>query len=176
MMASSPQKDVAMARRTLSGLLLAVLGLVASQAQAIPVNYAISGSGVYGNPVGSFTYDAATNHFTNVDIWSLDHFTTATGSTTDRLLRATGALGSVLRLTFAAPLTDAGGTLSFSGYEQGILTMGLRVVRFGSATSNSIVPASLGAGVYEPGATLLLILGLVAVFLIPRRNLQTVGR
>lgn len=158
-----------MARRILSGMLFTVLGLLASQAYAIPVNYSISGSGFYGNPVGSFTYDATTNRFSNVDIWSLDHFTSATGSSTDRLLRATGAMGTVLRLTFAAPLSDAGGALTFSGYEQGILTLGMRLARTGTATT--IVPAAQGAGVYEPGATLLLILGLAAVFLVPRRRL-----
>jgi hypothetical protein len=166
-------KEVSMARRTLSGILITVLGLLATQAHAIPVNYTISGNGIYGNPVGSFTYNAATNQFTNVDIWSLDHFTVATGNSSDSLLRATGELGSVLRLVFTAPLSDAGGTLNYSGYEQGILTLGFRVARAGSATS--IVPAANGAGVYEPGATLLLILGLAAVFVIPRRRLAVRG-
>lgn len=162
-----------MARRTVSAILLTVLGLVAGQAQAIPVTYSISGNGIYGNPVGSFTYDATTNLFSSVDIWSLDHFTSATGNSADGLLLATGAMGTVLRLVFASPLSDAGGTISYSGYERGVLTLGVRRVREGTVTS--IVPgASSGAaGVYEPGATLLLILGLAAVFLVPRRRLAT---
>jgi len=165
-----------MARRTVSAILLTVLGLVASHAQAMPVNYTISGNGIYGNPVGSFTYDAQANLFSNVDIWSLGHFTSATAGTgqlADRLLRATTAMGSVLRLVFDTPLSDAGGVLTFSGYEQGVLTLGVRLGRTGSATS--IVAANRGAGVYEPGATLLLILGLVAVFLVPRRRLAVHG-
>jgi len=163
-----------MAPRTLSTILLTVLGLLAGQAQAIPVNYSISGNGMYGNPVGTFTYNAATNQFSNVDIWSLDRFTSARGDSTDRLLLATGAMGTVLRLVFTSALSDAGGTITYSGYERGVLTLGVRRVREGSATS--IVPAASGAaGVYEPGATLLLILGLVAVFLAPRRRLAAHG-
>ena len=78
----------------------------------------------YDNPVGTFTYDATTNVFTDVDIWSLDHYTSAIGNNADTLLRSTGAiLGTTLRLTFSAPLTDAGGNISFSGYERGVLTL-----------------------------------------------------
>lgn len=159
-----------MTQRTLAALLVTVLGLAASQVQAIPLTYSIEGNGAYGNPVGSFTYDASTNLFSNVDLWSLDHYTSATGNSTDRLLRATGALGSVLRLTFNSPLSDSGGLLSFSGYEQGVLTLGLRLRREGEASS-TLITASSGAGVYEPGATLLFVLGLLLVLLVPRRRL-----
>ncbi len=117
-----------MARRTVSALVLTALGLLAGQAQAIPVNYSIGGNGIYGNPVGTFTYDATTNLFSNVDIWSLDHFSSATGNSADSLLLATGAMGIVLRLVFASPLSDAGGTITFSGYERGVLTLGLAAV------------------------------------------------
>jgi hypothetical protein len=159
-----------MIQRTLAALLVTVLGLAASQVHAVALTYSIEGDGVYGNPVGSFTYDAATNLFSNVDIWSLDHYTSATGSSTDRLLRATGAMGSVLRLTFNSPLSDSGGLLTFSGYEQGVLTLGLRLRRQGEASSNLVTAAS-GAGVYEPGATLLFVLGLLLVLVVPRRGL-----
>jgi len=162
-----------MVRQTLAAFLITAVGLLATQAQAMPVSYSIDGSGFYGNPVGSFTYDASTNRFSNVDIWSLDHFTSATGNATDRLMRATGALGSVLRLVFDSPLSDAGGVLTFSGYEQGVLTLGLRLRREGAASSN-IVSGS-GTGVYEPGATLLFILGLALVLLMPRRSLAASG-
>jgi len=167
-----------MARQKLAALLVTVLGLLAGQTQATPVTYAIDGSGIYGNPVGSFTYDASTNLFSNVDIWSLDHFTAAAGNATDRLLRATGALGSVLRLVFDAPLSDAGGVLTYSGYEQGVLTLGFRLRREGAASSNIVAASGTGsgAGVYEPGATLLFILGLVLVFLMPRRRVALSGR
>ena len=159
-----------MTKRLMTAFLITAIGWVASEAHAVPVTYAIEGNGVYGNPVGSFTYNASTNLFSNVDIWSLDHYTFATGNSTDSLLRATGAMGSVLRLVFDSPLTDEGGLLTFSGYEQGVLTLGLRLRREGEASS-SLVTASSGAGVYEPGATLLFVLGLLLVLLFPRRGL-----
>ena len=101
---------------------LALLALAANTAQAIPITYSMTGSGIYSNPVGSFTYDATTNLYSNVSIWSLDYYGSATGNATDRLFRSVGVIGTVLRLTFSSPLSDAGGTISFSGYEQGLLT------------------------------------------------------
>ena len=100
--------------------------------------------------------------YTNVNIWSLDHYTSAVGNTADDLFRSTGAIGTVLRLTFSAPLTDAGGNITFSGYESGLLTMYGRVTRTGSVASN-------GANVPEPGAALLLLLGLAGAAFLPRR-------
>jgi len=158
-----------MTQRLWTGFLITVVGLVASGVHAVPITYAIEGNGVYGNPVGSFTYNESTNLFSEVNIWSLDHYTSATGNNTDSLLHATGAMGSVLRLVFDSPLTDAGGVLTFSGYEQGVLTLGFRLRREGEASS-TLVTASSGTGVYEPGATLLFVLGLLVVLLVPRRS------
>ena len=141
---------------------LALLALAASQAHAIPVTYSMTGNGIYDNPVGTFTYDATTNVYTNVNIWSLDHYTSAIGNATDRLLASTGAIGTTLRLTFSAPLTDSGGNLTFSGYERGILTMFGRLTRTGTVSST-------GASVPEPSAALLLLLGLAGVWFAPRR-------
>jgi hypothetical protein len=142
---------------------LALVALAAGQAHAIPISYTLTGNGIYDNPVGSFTYDATTNFYTGVDIWSLDHYTSAVGNTADTLLRSNGALfGTILRLTFSAPLTDAGGNISFSGYEQGVLTLFGRVVRTGTASGS-------GASVPEPGAALLFLLGVAGVRFFPQR-------
>jgi hypothetical protein len=141
---------------------LALLALAASQVHAIPVTYSMSGNGIYDNPVGTFTYDADTDVYTNVNIWSLDHYTSAVGNAADTLFRSTGAIGTVLRLTFSAPLTDLGGNITFSGYERGILTLFGRLTRTGSVSGS-------GANVPEPGAALLLLLGLAGAAFIPRR-------
>ena len=150
-------------RKILIAPVLALLALAATQAHAIPISYSIHGSGIYGNPVGSFTYDTTSNLYSNVSIWSLDYYSSATGNAQDRLLRATGALGTILRLTFSSPLPDAGGSVSFSGYEQGLLTLFGRVSRTGEVTGGST------ASVPEPGALLLLGAGLFGLALVRRR-------
>ena len=145
-------------------LAIALLGLGASAAQAVPITYTITGDGVYGNPVGSFTYDAASNAYSNVSIWSADHYAGASASSNANVFRSTGVMGTVLRLVFSAPLTDAGGYLTFSGYERGLLTMFGRVERNGTVS---------GSSVPEPAAALLLCLGLVALWRAPRRRKLT---
>ena len=142
--------------------ILALLALAANQAHAIPITYSMAGSGLYGNPVGSFTYDAATDAFSNVSIWSLDHYGSATGN--DNRLNSTGALGTILRLTFSSSLSDAGGNVGFSGYEQGVLTLFGRVARNGQVSGGS------SANVPEPGTVLLLSAGLFGLALARRRS------
>lgn len=143
-------------------LAAALLGLGASAAHAVPITYTVTGNGLlYGNPVGSFTFDAATNTYSNVSLWSLDHYNRADASSSASSLMAIGVMRSVLSLVFSAPLTDAGGNFTFTGYERGVLTFWGTVARSGDARS---------ASVPEPAAPLLLGLGLLALWLAPRRN------
>ncbi len=144
-------------------LAIAVLGLGASVANAVPITYTVTGNGLlYGNPVGSFTYDAASNAYSNVSLWSLDHYNRAAASSSASRLTAIGVMNSVLTLVFSTPLTGASGTLTFTGREQ------MRTI-FGTLTWSRSGEVR-GANVPEPAAALLLGFGLIALWLAPRRK------
>jgi hypothetical protein len=143
-------------------LAIALMGLGTSAAHAVPITYTVTGNGLlYGNPVGSFTYDAASNTYSNISLWSLDHYNRAAAGSSASSLTAIGVMRSVLSLVFSAPLTDAGGNLTFTGYERGVATLWGRLEISGEVR---------GANVPEPAAALLLGLGLVALWLAPRRE------
>jgi len=155
-------KDRSMKLVVFRGVLVAaLLGLSSGAAQAIPITYEMSGNGGYDNPIGSFTYDAASNTYSNVNIWSLDHYTSARSTSTASFLRSTGLLGTSLQLNFASPLSDAGGAISFTGYEQGLLTLFGRISRSGTVSSS---------GVPSPNVALLFGIGIIGVLLVPRRE------
>jgi hypothetical protein len=148
-------------------LAIALMGFGTTAAQAVPITYTVTGNGLlYGNPVGSFTYDAASNRYSNISLWSLDHYNRAASSSSASGLTAIGVMNSVLSLVFSAPLTDAGGNLTFTGYESGVATLWGRLERSGEVR---------GANVPEPAAALLLGLGLVALWLGPRRKRLLAG-
>jgi len=144
---------------------LALLALSVTQVHAIPITYSMTGNGFYDNPVGTFSYNATTNSYSNVSIWSLDYYGSASGSAS--VMRSTGVLGSVLRLRFSSPLSDAGGNVSFSGYEQGVLTFFGRAQRSGEVAGGG---AGATANVPEPGALFLLGAGLIGLGLVRRRS------
>ncbi len=137
--------------------ILAILGLVSGQASAVPISYSITGNGFYDNPVGSFTFDSDNNTYSNVSIFSLDYYGSASGNATS--LRSRGLLGWTLSLTFA-DLPTAGGSVAFSGTENARTFFGRVISVNRSGTIN--VP--------EPGAVFLLGAGLLGLGLVRRRS------
>ena len=100
--------------------LLAMLALAANQAHAIPISYSMSGNGIYDNPVGSFTYDVATNRYSNVSIWSLDYYASAGGSAT--AMRSTGLIGCGALVDFQQPAVGCRGQHQLLRSRAGLLT------------------------------------------------------
>ena len=136
---------------------IALLALNIGTAQAVPITYSVEGDAWLDRPFGTFTYDASTNTYSNVSIWSSDYYSVADASTsTPLILRAIGLLNSVLHLEFDTALTDAGGNIGFTGWERGILVWRGHAIRSGEVT---------GANVPEPSAALLMGLGIAGLLL-----------
>lgn len=141
---------------------LALLALAATEVQAIPITYSMTGNGIYDNPVGTFTFDADAvgKEYSNVSIWSLDYYSSASGSSSS--LNSVGAIGTRLRLTFTQSLSAPDGNISFFGTEQGGLLKFFGMVKRSGQVSPVNVP--------EPGPMLLLGAALVGLFLARRRS------
>ena len=139
---------------------IALLALNFGTAQAVPITYTVEGDALLDRPFGTFTYDAEAGEsgtYSNVSIWSSDYYRVADASTsTSLVLQAIGVLNSVLRLEFDDELTDAGGNISFSGWERGV------VVWTGFARRSGEV---IGANVPAPSAALLMGLGIAGLLL-----------
>ncbi len=161
---------------------IAVLFVVAigypAAANATPLSWTLQNATFIGggSASGSFTYDATTNQFSNINIT-----TTATSATTpqvftfgnccsnilfDTFTAASGSLNGAyfLQIQFAAALTNAGGTDLFQG---GNDYLG-QCTSAGCATNSFLVDFSGGsvtaaAPTPEPASRLLIPLGLLLV-------------
>lgn len=170
--------------RVFRGLSLAVaLGFVASAAQAVPLQWTLSGLNFTqgGSVTGSFVYDAPTDTYSNVMI-------TTTGTVADgsfdlaltfssniQLLAVNAALGTdtgdpLIRLLFESPLTDLGGMAPVSLFQVGTCFMG-------GAACDSIVSLDFGrdgsvtaSAVPSPGTLPLMASSLMALWPIARRR------
>ena len=144
---------------------IALLALNLGTAQAGPITYTVEGDAWLDRPFGTFTFDTDTDTYSNVSIWSSDYYRIVdTGESNAFVLQVIGLLNSVLRLEFHGSL-DAGGNISFSGSERGVL------VWTGFARRSGEV---IGANVPAPSAALLMGLG-IAGLLLGRRMRARVG-
>jgi hypothetical protein len=139
---------------------IALLALNIGTAQAVPITYTVEGDALFDRPFGTFTYDAEAGEsgtYSNVSIWSSDYYRMVDADESNATaLQLIGLLNSVLRLEFDTALTDAGGNISFSGWEKGIL------VWKGFARRSGEV---IGANVPAPSAVLLMGLGIAGLLL-----------
>jgi hypothetical protein len=140
---------------------IAVATLWCGQAFAIPITWQVEGNNPLGNPSGSFIYDATTNLYSGIDLvgeLGLPYTTFVSGSAND--LTASSALWTSLSLFFSAPLTNAGGSISFVSSTGTI---------FGSIRGSG---GTVTTNVPEPGSLALLGGGLVGLGLLRRRKQQ----
>ena len=139
---------------------IALLALSIGTAQAVPITYTVEGDALLDRPFGTFTYDAEAGDsgtYSNVSIVSSDYYRTVNADQSSAsALQLIGLLNSVLRLEFETDLSDAGGNISFSGWEQGVL------VWKGFARRSGEV---IGANVPAPSAALLMGLGIAGLLL-----------
>jgi hypothetical protein len=147
--------------RKLTIAVIAGATLWCGQASAVPITWQVEGNNPFGNPSGSFTYDATSNLYSGIDLvgeLGLPYTSFVSGSASD--LTASSAIWTSLSLFFSAPLTNAGGSISFTSSTGTIFGS----IRGSGGTVSTQVP--------EPGSLALLGAGLIGLGLLRRRKQQ----
>jgi hypothetical protein len=145
--------------KQLSVAVLAAASLWCGQAFAIPITWQVDGNNFLGNPSGSFVYDATTNVYSGIDLageLGVPYHAFVSGNSTT--LTAASQIFTTLSLYFTSPLTNAGGTISFTSATGSFL---------GSIRGSG---GTVAARVPEPGTLSMLGAGLVGLALIRRRG------
>jgi len=136
--------------KTLNALLLILLAHSAASTAA-PIVWTFDSTSLM-SPSGQFTFDASTSTYSDVNIvgFLLDDYVSASGTALS--LTSNGDFfGDLLSISFNAPLTDLGGTVAFTGFEDagvfGIFDIAGSVIAPSQSVPAPATLALLGLGV-----------------------------